>query len=100
MPGNKSEARDVVWLLVWNGTYHIRLAKAVPVLGGNIAKTATVYTNAFSKPCSFLSHTSKLGSAHPNTDCLAASNGVCTKRNKAWFELSLFESEVNNNLQK
>jgi len=35
--------------------------------------------NAFNKPYSFLSHT--IGSARPNTDCLASSNGVCTKRN-------------------
>jgi len=38
----------------------------------------------------------KLGSAHPNTDCLAASNGVCTKRNTAQFELLLIKNEVNN----
>ena len=55
--------------------------------------------NAFNKPCSFISHASKPGSARPNTDCLAASNGVCTKRNTARFELLLFENEVNNNSQ-
>jgi len=57
------------------------------------------YMNAFNKPCSFLSHTSKLGNAHPNTDCLAASNGVCTKINMARFGLLLVEKEVNNNSQ-
>ena len=41
----------------------------------------------------------KLDSARPNTDCLAASNGVCTKINTAWFGLLLVESKVNNNLQ-
>ena len=41
----------------------------------------------------------KLGSAHPNTDCLAASNGICTKRNTVQFKLLLFENEVNNNSQ-
>ena len=55
--------------------------------------------NSFNKPCSFLSHTSKLSSARPDADCLAASNGVCTKRNTARFELLLFENEVNNNSQ-
>ena len=55
--------------------------------------------NSFNKPSSFLSHTSKLSSARPNTDCLAASKGVCTKRNMARFELLLFENEVNNNSQ-
>ena len=38
-------------------------------------------------------------SARPITDCLAASNGVCTKRNMARFELLLFENEVKNNSQ-
>jgi len=38
------------------------------------------YITAFKKPCSFISHTSKTLVAHTlNTDCLAASNGVCTK---------------------
>jgi len=38
------------------------------------------YKNAFNKPCSFLSHTIKFGNAaRPNTDCLAAANGICTK---------------------
>jgi len=40
----------------------------------------------------------KLGSTSPNVDCLAASNGICTKRNMAQFELLLFENEVNNEL--
>ena len=47
--------------------------------------------NAFKKPCSFLSHTSKTWwrtpqywwFSHPNTVCLASSNGICTKRNTA-----------------
>ena len=41
----------------------------------------------------------KLDSAHPNVDCLAALNGVCTKRNTAQFEVLLLENEVNNNSQ-
>jgi len=41
----------------------------------------------------------QLVSARPNTDCLAASNGVCTKRSKAQFELLLFENKVNINSQ-
>ena len=41
----------------------------------------------------------KLSSARPNTDCLAALNGVCTKRNTAQFELLLFKNKVNNNSQ-
>ena len=36
-------------------------------------------------------------STRPNADCLAASNGICTKRNTARFGLLLFENEVNNN---
>jgi len=39
------------------------------------------------------------GSTALNTNCLAVLNGVCTKRNTAWFELLLSEKEVNNNLQ-
>ena len=41
----------------------------------------------------------KLGGAHPTTDCLAALNGICTKRNTAQFELLPFENEVNNDPQ-
>ena len=41
----------------------------------------------------------KLGSARPNTDCLAASNGVCTKRNTARFELLPSKNKVNNSSQ-
>ena len=55
--------------------------------------------NAFNKTCSFLSHTNKLCNAHPNTDCLATSNGVCTKRNTAQFGLLLVKNKVNNNSQ-
>jgi len=44
-------------------------------------------------------YTMPAGSARPNTDCLAASNGVCTKRNMARFGLLLVENEVNNNSQ-
>ena len=33
------------------------------------------------------------------TDCLAASNSICTKRNMAWFGPLLFENKVSNNLQ-
>ena len=39
------------------------------------------------------------GSACPSIDCLATSNGICTKRNMAQFGLLLFENEVNNNSQ-
>jgi len=55
--------------------------------------------NAFNKPCSFLFYTNKLCNARPNTDCLTASNGVCTKRNTAQFGLLMVENEVNNNSQ-
>jgi len=41
----------------------------------------------------------KLGSTRLNTDYLATSNGICTKRNMAQFELLPFENEVNNNSQ-
>ena len=47
----------------------------------------------------FYPTTAKLGSARPNTDCLTALNGVCTKRNTAQFGLLLVEKEVNNNSQ-
>jgi len=58
---------------------------------GNIADS---YMNSFNKPCSFLSHTSKLGSACPNTDCLTA----LYKIKSAQFELLLVKNKVNNNL--
>ena len=45
-----------------------------------------------------LLHNSKLSSARPITNCLAASNGVCTKRNTAQFGLLLFENVVKNNM--
>jgi len=41
----------------------------------------------------------KLGSARLNTDCLAASNGVCTKKNPARFELLPSKNKVNNSSQ-
>ena len=75
-----------------------RLAKAVPVREINIAKRATRMHSA--NLVRFYPTTpAKLGSARPNTDCLAASNGVCTKRNTARFGLLLVENEVNNNSQ-
>jgi len=40
-----------------------------------------------------------LSTARPNTDCLAASNGVCTKSNMARFALLLAENEADNNSQ-
>ena len=68
-----------------------RLAKAVPVRNkvGNIAKKATRMHSA--NLAGFYPTPAKLGSARPNADCLAASNGVCTKKNMARFELLLFE---------
>ena len=57
------------------------------------------YKNSTNFACFYLSTPAKLGSTRPNTDCLAASNGVCTKRNTAQFELLPFENEVNNNSQ-
>jgi len=64
----------------------------------NIAKRAT-RMNSTNLVRFYPTTPPKLGSAHPNTDCLAASNGVCTKRNMARFELLPFENEVNNNSQ-
>ena len=44
----------------------------------NIAKRATrVHSINLVR---FYPTPAKLGSAHPNTDCLATSNGVCTKK--------------------
>ena len=40
-----------------------------------------------------------LSSTCPNTDCLATSNGVRTKRNTARFALLLVENEADNNSQ-
>jgi len=39
------------------------------------------------------------GSARPNTDCWAISNGVHTKRSMAWVGLLLLKNKVNNNSQ-
>ena len=63
----------------WHLPVQERLAKAVPV---RFKYHKDNCMNAFNKPCLFLSHTSKFYSPHPNTNCLAASNAVCTKRNK------------------
>ena len=64
---------------------------------GNTAKTAiSMHSNYL---VHFYPTPAKLGSTHPNTDCLAALNGVCTKRNPARFEMLLFKSKVNNNSQ-
>ena len=53
-------------------------------------------------PCgveSFSNLSKRIHTPNTNTDCLAALNGVCTKRNTARFELLPFENEVNNNSQ-
>jgi len=64
----------------------------------NIAKRATRMHST--NPVRFYPTTpAKFGSVRPNTDCLASSNGVCTTRNTARFELLPFENEVNNNWQ-
>ena len=64
---------------------------------GNITKTATWMHLTYlvlSIPCQ------QTQAAHSlDTDCLAASNGICTKRNTAQFGLVLFENKVNNNSQ-
>ena len=63
----------------------------------NITKTAkslhlrSVLT-FYSTPANLAAHTL-------NIDCLAASDGVCTKRKTAWFGLLLFKNKVNNNSQ-
>ena len=56
-------------------------------LENKVRNIADSYMNAFNKPCSF------------STDCLAVSNGVCTKRNTAQFGLLLFENKVSNSSQ-
>ena len=63
----------------------------------NIGKTATRMHSA--NLAHFYPTAAKLGSTHPNTDFLAASNGVCTKRSPARFGLLLFKNKVNNNSQ-
>jgi len=63
----------------------------------NITKTATSVNKL--KPSYFLFHSNKPHQRMPQYDCLAASNGVCTKRNTARFELLLFKNKVNNNSQ-
>ena len=86
MPGNKSIARNVYGFSYGTASASVRrsrLAKAALVRKWNWKYHKDSYMNAFNKPCSFLSHTSKLSSARPITNCLAASNGVCTKRNTA-----------------
>ena len=73
-----------------HGICHIRkgrLDKAAPVQ----INIADRYTNAFNKLC-FYPTSAKLGNACPNAGCLAASNGVCTKRNTAQFEPLLFKN--------
>ena len=73
-----------------------RLAKAVPVWKyRNITKTATWMHST--NLVHFYPTPAKLGSARPNTDCLATSNGIFTKRYTARFELLLFKNKVNNN---
>ena len=98
MPGNKSE--HVVWFLIWNGICQCKKKQTGYLFEnkvGNIAKTATsMHSNYLVR---FYPTPAKLGSTHPNTDCLAALNGICTKRNTARFEMLLLESEVNNNSQ-
>jgi len=54
--------------------------------------------STFNKPY-FYPTSAKFVSARPNTDCLAALNGICTKRSTALFEQLLFENEVINNKQ-
>ena len=65
----------------------------------NITKTATL----LNKLLLFIPLQQALAAHALNTDCLAASNGVCTKRNTsrntAWFGLLLVENEVNIGLQ-
>ena len=64
---------------------------------GNIAKTATWMHST--NLVRFYPTPAKFDSTCPNTDCLATSNGFCTKRNTTRFGLMLFENEVNNNSQ-
>ena len=52
----------------------------------------TLFIYFYPTPANLVVHT-------PNTHFLVALNGVCTKRNMAWFELLLFENKINNNSQ-
>ena len=74
-----------------------RLTTCSKIKVGNIAKTVT-WMHSPNLVLFFLSP-AKLNSACPISNCLAASNGICTKRNTAQFELLLFENEVKNNSQ-
>ena len=65
---------------------------------GNITKKQ-LHECILTKLACFYPTPAKLGSVRPNTDCLAALNGICTKRNTARFELLLFENEVKNKSQ-
>ena len=92
--------RDVKWLLVWNGICQCK--KKQTALASSCSKIKLKISLRGLHECiqkTLFTHTSKLGSACPNTDGLATSNGVCTKGNMARFGLFLFENKVNNNLQ-
>ena len=91
---------DVVWLLVWIGISRAgrnRLAKIENKVDNNITKTAASANQLKPSLLTFCSTPANPISAHPNTDCLATSNGVCTKRNIARFWLLLFKNKINNN---
>ena len=60
-----------------------RLAKAVVVQKWSWKYDEDSYMNAFDKPHSSLSHASKHWQHTPQTDCLAALNGVCTKETQS-----------------
>ena len=63
----------------------------------NITKKATwihLSNSPFYMPCQ-----QTLAVHALNIDCLAALNGICTKRNTARFRLLLFKNKVNNNSQ-
>jgi len=86
--------RNVVWLLTWIGISSAgrnRLAKIELIIS---QKQLHQLTSLIFIP---LQQTHKR--MPPNTDCLAVLDGVCTKRNMAWFGLLLVENEVNNNSQ-
>jgi len=95
MPGNKSEVKcSMVSRIKW----HLPVQEEAEWLklllfAENITKKVT-RMHLLNTP--FYPTPANPGS---NTNCLATSNGICTKRNKAWLGLLLFENKVNNNSQ-
>jgi len=87
MPGNKSKVKcSMASCMEWHqpcSAGRSRLAKVVSVWkwSWTYRKRKASYMNAFYNLVHFYLTPVKLGSARPNTDCLATLNGVCTKRN-------------------